>query len=83
MAERVLDAITDRLADMVAAVLARTGRPPSPSTRLLAGMLLGIAHHGVATARRDPNADARTAERLAIELALSGLRHMPSGLLDA
>src|ERR1700710_1847921 len=35
MAERVLDAITDRLAEMVGAVLARTARPPSHSTRLL------------------------------------------------
>jgi AcrR family transcriptional regulator len=82
MAERVLDVVTDRLADMVAAVLARTGRPPSPSTRLLAGMLLGIAHHGVAAARRDPEADVRQAQRLATDLALSGLRHMPAELLD-
>src|SRR3954451_21178842 len=83
MAERVLDVVTDRLAEMVAAVLARTGRPPSPSTRLLAGMLLGIAHHGVATARRDPGAAPRHAQRLATDLALSGLRHMPAELLDA
>ena len=83
MAERVLDAIADRLAGMVAAVLARTGRPPSPGTRLLAGMLLGIAHHGVAAARRDPTTDARRAQRLATDLALSGLRHMPAELLDA
>src|SRR5215213_9252568 len=83
MAERVLDVVTDRLADMVAAVLARAGRPESPSTRLLAGMLLGIARHGVATARRDPAVDPRRARRLATELALSGLRHMPGDLLDA
>src|SRR5215210_186507 len=82
MAERVLDVVTDRLAGMVAAVLARAGRRPSPSTRLLAGMLLGIAHHGVATARRDPATDARRAQRLATDLALSGLRHMPPELLD-
>jgi hypothetical protein len=59
MAERVLDAITDRLADMVATVLARAGRPPSPHTRLLAAMLLGIAHHGVAALRSDPTLDPR------------------------
>jgi hypothetical protein len=83
MAERVLDAITDRLAGMVAAVLERAGRPPSPSTRPLAGMLLGIAHHGVATARRDPTFDPRRAQRLATDLALSGLRHMQAALLEA
>jgi AcrR family transcriptional regulator len=77
MAERVLDAITDRLAEMVASVLARAGRPPSPHTRLLAAMLLGIAHHGVAAVRRDPRLDPREAQRLATALALSGLRHMP------
>ena len=82
MAERVLDAITDRLAGMVAAVLARAGRPPSPSTRLLAGMLLGIAHHGVAGARRDAATNSRRAQRLATDLALSGLRHMPAALLE-
>jgi AcrR family transcriptional regulator len=82
MAERVLEAITDRLADMVAAVLARAGRPPTPSTRLLAGMLLGIAHHGIAAVRRDPALDAREAQRLATALALSGLRHMATELLD-
>ncbi len=76
MAERVLEAITDRLADMVAAVLARAGRPPSKSTRLLAAMLLGIAHHGVTAVRRDPGLDAGRAQRLAADLALSGLRHM-------
>src|SRR3954454_5378203 len=78
MAERVLDAITDRLAGMVATVLARAGGPPSPHTRLLAAMLLGIAHHGVAAVRGDPALDPREAERLATALALSGLRHMPS-----
>jgi len=78
MAERVLDAITDRLAGMVAAVLARAGRPPSPNSRLLAGMLLGIAHHGVAAVRSDPALDPHEAQRLATALALSGVRHMPS-----
>jgi AcrR family transcriptional regulator len=76
MAQRVLDAITDRLADMVATVLARAGSPPSRHTRLLAAMLLGIAHHGVAAVRSDPALDAREAQRLASSLALSGLRHM-------
>src|SRR5829696_9252843 len=78
MADRVLDAITDRLAEMVARVLARAGRPPSPHTRLLAAMLLGIAHHGVAAVRSDPALDPREAQRLATDLALSGLRHMPA-----
>jgi AcrR family transcriptional regulator len=81
MAERVLDAITDRLAEMVGAVLARDGRRPSPTTRLLAGMLLGVAHHGVAAARRDPELDSGHAQRLATELALSGLRHMAPEVL--
>jgi AcrR family transcriptional regulator len=76
MAERVLEAITDRLADMVAAVLARAGRPASQSTRLLAAMLLGIAHHGVTAVRRDPGLDAGRAQRLAADLALSGLRNL-------
>src|SRR5215210_2610513 len=40
MAQQVLEAVTDRLTGMVAAVLARRGRPASPSTRLLAAMLL-------------------------------------------
>src|SRR5215207_1773653 len=78
MAERVLDAITDRLAEMVATVLARAGGAPSPHTRLLAAMLLGIAHHGVAAVRSDPALDPEEAQRLATALALSGLRHMPS-----
>ena len=77
MAERVLDAITDRLAEMVASVLARAGRPRSSHTRLLAAMLLGIAHHGVSAVRSDPALDPREAQRLATALALSGLRHMP------
>jgi hypothetical protein len=62
---------------MVATVLARGGRPRSPHTRLLAAMLLGIAHHGVAALRADPSLDPREAQRLATALALSGLRHMP------
>lgn len=82
MAERVLNAITDRLADMVAAVLARAGRPPSHSTRLLAAMLLGIAHHGVAAVRRDHRLDVQQAQRLATDLALSGLRYMAADRLD-
>jgi AcrR family transcriptional regulator len=76
MAERVLDTVTDRLAEMVEAVLARTGRPRAPSTRLLAGMLLGIAHHGVAALRHDPALDSEEAQALATSLALSGLRQM-------
>jgi hypothetical protein len=81
MAEQVLDAVTDRLADMVAAVLARQGRSSTPSTRLLAAMLLGIAHHGVAAIRHDPALRADHAQRLATDLALSGLRHMPPAAL--
>jgi AcrR family transcriptional regulator len=83
MAERVLDAITDRLAGMVEVVLERAGRPSAPETRLLAAMLLGIAHHGVAAARHDPALDVRRAQRLATALALSGLRHMAPDLLGA
>jgi AcrR family transcriptional regulator len=77
MAQQVLDAVTDRLAGMVAAVLARQGRRPPPTTRLLAAMLLGIAHHGVAAVRHDPALDPEHARQLATDLALSGLRHMP------
>jgi AcrR family transcriptional regulator len=77
MAERVLDTVTDRLAEMVEAVLARTGRERVPSARLLAAMLLGIAHHGVAALRHDPALDSEDAQSLATALALSGLRHMP------
>jgi AcrR family transcriptional regulator len=76
MAERVLETITDRLAEMVGTVLARTGRAPAARTRLLAAMLLGIAHHGVAAARHDPALDAAEAQRLASDLALSGLREL-------
>lgn len=79
MAERVLNAITDRLAETVVVVLARTGRRPSPTTRLLAGMLLGIAHHGVAAVLHDPALDAAQAKAIATDLALSGLRHMDAG----
>jgi AcrR family transcriptional regulator len=82
MAERVLDTITDRLAEMVAAVLARTGREPTATTRLIAAMLLGIAHHGVAAGRHDPDLDAEQAQQLATNLALSGLRQLPSDLLN-
>lgn len=67
---------------MVAAVLERAGRRPTHRTRLLAAMLLGIAHHGVAAARRDPALDARHVQQLAADLALSGLRHMAADLLD-
>jgi AcrR family transcriptional regulator len=81
MAEQVLDAVTDRLAGMVAAVLARQGRQPPPTTRLLAAMLLGIAHHGVVAVRSDPTLDAADAQRLAADLAVSGLRHMSAGAL--
>jgi AcrR family transcriptional regulator len=76
MAERVLDTVTDRLADMVEAVLARTGRERVPSTRLLAAMLLGIAHHGVAAVRHDPSLSSEDAQRLGTDLALAGLRDM-------
>jgi AcrR family transcriptional regulator len=81
MAEQVLDAVTDRLAGMVATVLARQGRQPPPTTRLLAAMLLGIAHHGVVAVRSDPALEAAVAQRLAADLALSGLRHMSAGAL--
>jgi hypothetical protein len=82
MAELVLDSITDRLAGMVADVLARQGQPMPPASRLLAAMLLGIAHHGVAALRRDPALGGERARRLATELAMSGLRYMPAGALS-
>jgi AcrR family transcriptional regulator len=81
MAERVLETITDRLAEMVGTVLARTGRPPAARTRLLAAMLLGIAHHGVTATRHDPALDAAEAQGLAPDLALSGLRELRPDLL--
>src|SRR3954453_558533 len=82
MAEQVLDAITDRLSEMVGAVLARTGRGGARNSRLLAGMLLGIAHHGVAATRKDPGLDVEAAQRLAVGLALSGLRELPPDLVE-
>jgi AcrR family transcriptional regulator len=82
MAEQVLDRVTDRLAEMTAAVLRRGGHRPPEATRLLAAMLLGIAHHGVAALRRDPELGIARARRLATDLAISGLRGLPAGLRD-
>jgi AcrR family transcriptional regulator len=82
MAENVLNTITDRLAKMVAAVLARTGRGRASSARPLAAMMLGVAHHGVAAVRHDPTLDADRAQMLGVELILSGLRQLPAHLLD-
>jgi AcrR family transcriptional regulator len=81
MAERVLDTVTDRLADVVAAVLSRRGGGSARGSRLLAAMLLGIAHHGTGVVLRDPDADPAQAHRLAARLALSGLRGLPLDVL--
>jgi AcrR family transcriptional regulator len=81
MADRVLDTVTDRLAEVVTAVLSRRGGSSARGARLLAAMLLGIAHHGTAVVLRDPDADAAQAQALATQLALSGLRGLPLGIL--
>jgi AcrR family transcriptional regulator len=81
MADQVLAAITHRLSEMVKTVLARTGEGREGSTRLLAAMLLGIAHHGVTAVRRDPTLDDAAAQALATDLALSGLRHLSGDAL--
>ncbi|MDX6700547.1 MAG: hypothetical protein QOF26_773 [Baekduia sp.] len=80
-ADEVLDAITDRLALMVQDVLARTARGPSPRARLLAAMLVGIAHQGTAAVRREPGAGGNAAAHLATELALAAVRGLPRGAL--
>jgi AcrR family transcriptional regulator len=82
MAEKVLNTITDRLAEMVAAVMARTGRPHAPHARPLAAMMLGVAHHGVAATRHDPSLDAAQVQALGVGLILCGLRQLPKRLLD-
>jgi AcrR family transcriptional regulator len=82
MAENVLNTITDRLAEMVAEVLARTGRRNARNARPLAAMMLGVAHHGVAAARHDPGLDTQEAQKLAVGLILSGLRQLPPDLMS-
>jgi AcrR family transcriptional regulator len=81
VADQVLDAATDRLAAMVEHVLARTGRGRSPHARLLAAMLVGVAHQGTAAARRDPASDHAAAARLATAVALAALRGLPADAL--
>ncbi len=81
LAEQVLDAVTDRLTQMVNAVLARQHRSAPQGARLLAAMLLGIAHHGVTQIRRDPTLNTDLARALATALALSGLRELPQHAL--
>lgn len=81
LADQVLAAVTDRLTEMVENVLRRTRRSPTPHGRLLAAMLVGIAHQATAEARRG-GADPADASRLAIAVALAALRGLPRDALQ-
>jgi AcrR family transcriptional regulator len=84
VADQVLAAVTDRLTELVENVLRRDGRGPSPHSRLLAAMLVGIAHQATAEARRGIGgtaSDPADAARLAVAVALSALRGLPRDAL--
>jgi AcrR family transcriptional regulator len=82
IAERVHDAMTVRIAALVERVLGRSGRDAPETARMMAAMLVGIAHHAAREVRRDQSLGYDRACLLATDFASAALHGLDPQLVE-
>jgi AcrR family transcriptional regulator len=82
LAEEVLDAIIDGITDLVDGVLARSDRSAPHVARLIAAMMVGVAHHALRQVSHDPHLDREHAIELATSFIYAGVKGLDPSLVD-
>jgi AcrR family transcriptional regulator len=81
MAEEVLDGIVGGITGLVERVLARSGRAAPHEARLIAAMMVGVAHHALRQVSHDPSVDREHAVTLATSFAYAAVRGLDPSLI--
>jgi AcrR family transcriptional regulator len=82
LAEEVLDAIIDGITDLVDGVLARSNRSAPHVARLIAAMMVGVAHHALRQVSHDPHLDREHTTELATSFIYAGVKGLDPSLVD-
>ncbi len=81
LAEEILDTIIDGIAELVESVLARTGRQAPETARLIAAMLVGVAHNTLRQVSHSPRLDREQAAQLATSFCYAAVRGLDPELI--
>src|SRR5947209_8714061 len=82
LAQEVLDAIIDGITDLVNAVLSRSERSAPQVARLIAAMMVGVAHNALRQVSHDPHLDRERTIELATSFIYAGVRGLEPSLVD-
>jgi AcrR family transcriptional regulator len=82
LAEEVLDAIINGITDLVNGVLSRSDRSAPHVARLIAAMMVGVAHNALRQVSHDPHLDRERAIELATSFIYAGVRGLDPSLVQ-
>jgi AcrR family transcriptional regulator len=82
LADEVLDAIIDGITGLVDAVLARSDRRAPHVDRLIAAMMVGVAHHALRQVSHDPHLDREHSTTLATSFIYAAVKGLDPNLVD-
>jgi AcrR family transcriptional regulator len=82
LADEVLDAIVDGITRLVGGVLSRSDRSAPHVARLIAAMMVGVAHHALRQVSRDPHLDREHAIELTTSFIYSAVKGIDPSLVD-
>jgi AcrR family transcriptional regulator len=82
LAEEVLDAIIDGITDLVNGVLSRSDRRAPHVARLIAAMMVGVAHHSLRQVSHDPRLDREHAIELATSFIYAAVTGLDASLVE-
>jgi AcrR family transcriptional regulator len=81
LAEEVLDAIIDGITHLVDRVLSRTDRSAPHVARLIAAMMVGVAHHALRHVSHNPHLDREHAIQLATSFTYAAVKGLDPTLM--
>jgi AcrR family transcriptional regulator len=82
LAEEVLDGIIGGITGLVERVLARSDRAAPHQARLVAAMMVGVAHHALRQASHDARTDREHAVRLATSFVYAAVKGLDPALVS-
>jgi AcrR family transcriptional regulator len=81
LADEVLDAIIDGITELVDGVLSRSDRSAPHVARLIAAMMVGVAHHALRQVSHDPHLDRDHAIELATSFIYAAVKGLDPSLV--
>jgi AcrR family transcriptional regulator len=83
LADEVLDAIIDGITRLVDGVLSRSHRSAPQVARLIAAMMVGVAHHALREVSHNPHVDREHAIQLAASFTYAAVKGLDPTLVQA